>query len=67
MDNSEEIAVTKEAIETYMDNCEKILEGYLNDVAEVESLQEFIDMNMSLALGYMAAFDALRTTNESTH
>lgn len=67
MDNIEHFAVSGEAVNTYMDNCEQILQGYLQSLDGVESLQEIIDMNYALAMGYLAALDALKSEQEPTH
>ena len=67
MDNCEEYTVTSEAVEKYMDNCEKILAGYLQSLDQIEGLQDLININTALAQGYIACLEELKTGNEPKH
>lgn len=67
MDNCEAFTVSSEAVEKYMNNCEKILAGYLASLENIEGLQDLIDINTALSMGYMAALDELKAGDQPKH
>lgn len=67
MDNCEAFIVSSEAVEKYMDNCEKILAGYLASLEHIEGLQDLININTALSQGYIAALEELKAGEVPKH
>lgn len=59
-----EYSIAGEKANTYLENCQGLLDGYLTQLPEVESLQEFISINAALVAGYTAAFEMLMADAE---
>lgn len=55
----DEYTVDGGCVTTYLDQCQELLEGYLAQLPEIESLQEIIDLNTGLATGFLDALNEM--------
>ena len=55
----DQYTVEGECVTTYLDQCEELLQGYLSQLPEIESLQEIIDLNTGLATGFLEALNEM--------
>jgi hypothetical protein len=66
MDN-EEFIVTTEEVTAYLSKCEQLHEEFHEALPEVESLQEIIELNWTLAAGLINAVEELKTGTGPKH